>query len=83
MRRPNYLDGEKPDSYMGDRTLKPDGKSSSKKELNTFHTLKESFLYSTTRGFLQAKLVRSRICSGKSLLTALYVYTSRITFKRS
>ena len=54
----NYLDGEKPDSYIGDRTLTPDGKLSGKNELNTFHILKESFLSSTTRGFFQAKLMR-------------------------
>lgn len=69
---------------MGDRTRKPDGKSSSKNELNTFHVLKESFLSSTTWGFLQTKLMRPCILCGKpQLLTALCIYTSRKTFKRS
>lgn len=82
--RLNYSDREKIESYMGDRTLKPDGKSSSKNELNTFRILNASFLSSTTRGFWQAKLRRPCKRSGKSLLlTAPYTYTFRITFKRS
>lgn len=35
---------------MGARTLQPDGKTSSKTELNTFHSPKESFLSPATRG---------------------------------
>lgn len=39
---------------MDARTLKPDDKSSSKTELNTFHSPKESFLSPATRGVFAA-----------------------------